>query len=119
MGTKILEFIRENWFVIAIAIAAIVYMIEDLVKRSEEEKVAIAKRIITVSIDAIVMEAETKYADYKKSGNLKRSYTIQTIYEKYPILLKVVDQETLIGWIDELIDSALSRIITELGNERK
>lgn len=110
MGAKVMEFINDNWFVIAIVIAIVAYVIEEWVKRSEVEKIVIAKHLIAVSIDAIVAEAELKFADYEKSGQLKRSYVIQTIYEKYPIFSKVVEQEELLDWIDKLIEQAVARL---------
>lgn len=110
MGAKTLEFINDNWFVLAIFIAVVIYVVEELVKRSEEERIAAAKHLIAVSIDAIVAEAELKFADYEKSGQLKRSYVIQTIYEKYPVFSKVVEQEELFDWIDKLIEQAVARL---------
>lgn len=110
MGTTIFEFIRENWFVIVIAIAIAIYTIEELLMLSKEEKIAAAKYIIAVSIDAIVAEAEQKFADYEKSGQLKRSYVIQMIYAKHPELSKAVEQEELIEWIDKLIEDSVARL---------
>lgn len=110
MVSKVLEFISDNWFLIVITIVVITYIIDELVKRSEEEEIATAKHLIAVNIDAIVAEAELKFADYEKSGQIKRSYVIQTIYEKYPIFSKIVEQEELLDWIDKLIEQAVARL---------
>lgn len=110
MGAEILEFIHENWFLIVIAVALIAYMIDELARYNNEEKVNLAKRLIAVSIDAIVSEAEWKFEDYEKAGYLKRSYVIQTIYEKYPELNKVAEQEELIDWITNLIEDSVAKL---------
>ena len=110
MYNKILQFIADNWFFIVIAIGVAIYTYEEIIKRSDEEKIVIAKHLIAVSIDALVAEAETKFADYEKSGQFKRSYVIQTIYEKYPVLNKVVEQELLLDWIGKLIEESVARL---------
>lgn len=110
MESKVLEFINNNWFLIVIAIAVMVYAIDELIKIRKKEKIEVAKHLIAAGIDAIVAEAELKYADYKKSGHLKRLYVIQTIYEKYPIFNKVANQEELFDWIDKLIEQAMVRL---------
>lgn len=38
---------------------------------------------------------------------MKRAQVIEKIFETYPILSKVTDQEELIKWIDEVIDESL------------
>lgn len=116
MGVKIFEFIRENWFVIVISVAVVIYTVEELLILSKEEKVAAAKYIIVVSIDAIVAEAELKFADYEKAGHLKRSYVIQTIYEKHPELNKVIEQEEILDWIDKLIEISVARLKTTISD---
>ena len=45
-----------------------------------------------------------------KAGSVKRSEVISMIYEKYPVLLKVIDQEALTAWIDEQIVNALKNM---------
>ena len=110
MDAKVLEFIGENWFFIVIAIAVVIYTADEILKRRSKEKVLIAKRLIAISIDAIVAEAEWKFEDYEKSGQFKRSYVIQTIYNKYPALNKVLEQEELLSWIDKLTEDSVARL---------
>ena len=55
----------------------------------------------------LVADAEEDYSDWASAGAIKRSQVIDLIYKEYPILEKVVDQDSLIQWIDEQIDSAL------------
>lgn len=114
MGVKIFEFIRENWFVIVISVAVVIYTVEELLILSKEEKIALAKHLIAIGIDAMVAEAEFKFADYEKSGQLKRSYVIQMIYEKYPELNKVIEQEEILDWIDKLIENSVARLKTTI-----
>ena len=38
---------------------------------------------------------------------MKRAQVIEKIFETYPILSKVTNQEELIKWIDEVIDESL------------
>ena len=120
MGAKALEFIGSNWFFIIIAINVVIYTYEEMSRRNNEEKVAIAKHLIAISIDALVSEAETKFANNEKSGQLKRSYVIQTVFEKYPVLNNIIEQEALIDWIDKLIEESVSRLrLTVSEFERK
>lgn len=120
MGVTVYEFICENWFVIVVAIAVVIYTVEKTLMLSQEERIAMAKYIIAVSIDAIVAEAEEKFADYEKSGQLKRSYVIQTIYTKHPEFGRTVEQEELIEWIDKLIEDSVARLrIGESESDRK
>lgn len=110
MGTKVISFINDNWFLIIVVIALIIYVAQNLIQHSKEEKIALVKHLIAVSIDAIVAEAEEKYADYKKSGLFKRAYVIQTIYEKYPVLNRIAEQEEFLDWLDKLIEQSVARL---------
>lgn len=108
---------KADWFLITISIAAVIYaiaitiyVIQKLVKSSNEEKLAMIKRLIAINIDAMVAEAEFEFLDYEKSGLLKWSYVMQTIYEKYPELYKVSEQEKIIKWLDELIEKSVLRL---------
>lgn len=57
-------------------------------------------------------------AGLQKAGSVKRAQVIEEIFEKYPILSKVTDQEALISWIDETIDDAL-KTMREVFTENK
>ena len=110
MCERIIQFITDNWFFIVIAIGVAIYVYEEVIQRSNKEKIIIAKHLVAVGIDALVAEAEIKFADYEKSGQFKRSYVIQIIFEKYPVLTKVVEQEQLLDWIDKLIEESVARL---------
>ena len=52
-------------------------------------------------------QAEKDYNAWVQAGAVKRSEVIDAIFQKYPILNRVTDQETLIAEIDKMIDAAL------------
>lgn len=78
--------------------------------KSKEEKIAIAKEIIQQTMLARVSKAEKDYAEWSKSGMAKRAQVISSIYADFPILEKLIDQESLIAWIDEKINEALKKM---------
>ena len=55
----------------------------------------------------LVTDAEEEYENWVKAGSIKRSEVIDAIFEKYPILNKVTDRDTLIKTLDKIIDDAL------------
>ena len=105
-----LEFIIENWTAIVV-IAAVIFLIVNRIvnffKKSKEERVAAAKAAIKQTILKWVTDAEVDYIEWTKAGSIKRSQVIQKIYTDYPILAQVVDQDSLITFIDSAIDEAL------------
>lgn len=107
---RFLEFINNNWTSIVILIGLIITIIKkvnDYIGKTDEEKIEFAKTCIKECILKMVTDAECDYEDWNKAGSIKRSQVITTIYKQYPILSKIVDQESLINWIDEQIDNAL------------
>lgn len=108
-----LQMINDNWttiLVIAGLVVAIVKKIKDYAKKSEAEKIAIAKEQITNTVLKLITSAELEFSDWSKAGSIKRSQVIDEIYTKYPILSKVADQDELITFIDEAIDNALKTL---------
>ena len=108
-----LEFVNNNWTTIVVIIslvAAITKKAADYLKKSDDEKIAIAKERINEIMLKLVTDAEKDYEEWNKSGMIKRSQVIKEIFEQYPILAKVVDQEALIKWIDESINNALKTL---------
>ena len=104
---KFLRFINDNWTLILAILGlgyAVYYKITSFIKLSKEEKI----KCIMDSLDQIILDlmssAEFYWANYGKSGELKRSQVIREIYDKYPILSEYCDQEELIKRIDELIE---------------
>ena len=58
----------------------------------------------------MISKAETDWAEWEKTGSIKRSQVIAQIFKDYPILSKVTDQDELIAWIDGLINEALKEM---------
>ncbi len=105
-----LLFINENWTSILVIFGLILMLwkkIENYNKLSTEEKIAIAKRQIQERMLKLISDAEENYEDWAKAGEIKRAEVIARIYDEYPILSSVVNQDELITWIDEQIDAAL------------
>lgn len=105
-----LQVINNNWTTIAVIIGLSIAAgkkIVDFAKKSTEEKIAIAKQHVKEAVLRMVTEAEIDFEEWNKAGSIKRSQVITEIFEEYPILSKVIDQDELIAWIDELIDNAL------------
>lgn len=107
---NLLQFCNDNWTIIIIIIGLGVSLykkITDYLKLTEDEKIATAKAQIQEVVLKMITDAEEDYSDWVSAGSIKRSQVIAQIFEEYPILSKVTDQETLVKWIDEQIDNAL------------
>lgn len=105
-----LMFVNNNWTAIIICIALIIAIVRKAKKffsKSNDEKIEIAKKQIAETMIKMVTEAELSYEEWTKAGSIKRSQVIEEIYQKYPVLSKVADQEELIKWIDTAINEAL------------
>lgn len=105
-----LSYIETNWGMI-VAIAAVIVSIYKKAKsffsKSHDEQLAIAKAQINETMLKWVTEAEKDYRLWISAGAIKRSQVIDQIFDKYPILSKVTNQEEIIAWLDETIDEAL------------
>lgn len=116
-----LKLINDNWTTICVIIGlaiGIYKRIKVLMAKSDEEKIAIARQQISEIILHMVGKAENDYAEWNKAGSIKRSQVIAQIYAKYPILGKVVDQESLINSLDEEIDIALKNLRNVLDEDK-
>ena len=108
-----LSIINENWTTIRVIIGLILGIwkkIESYMYKSDEEKIAIAKKQIEQAMLKMITSAETDFADWEKAGSIKRSQVIKQIYAEYPILAKAINQESLIAWIDEEINNSLKTL---------
>jgi uncharacterized protein YneF (UPF0154 family) len=108
-----LEFVDANWMnlvIIAGLLIGLYKKVSNYLKKSNEEKVAIAKHQIREIMLKMISDAECDYDEWNKSGAIKRSQVIKKIYEMYPILSKVVNQEELTEWIDAEIDDSLETL---------
>lgn len=108
-----LSLINENWTTIIVIIGlaiAVGKKIKNYCGKSDDEKIEIAKSQIRETILKMVTEAETDYEEWNKAGSIKRAQVIAQIYNEYPILSKVIDQQALTEWIDATIDESLKTL---------
>ena len=108
-----LHIIEANWTSILVCIGIIIGLIQRarvFFKKSKEEKIEIAKKQVRQTILEMVTKAEKDFADWNKAGEIKRSQVIKEIYDQYPILTKIIDQETVVAWIDEEINNSLKTL---------
>lgn len=107
---NVLEYINENWTAIIIILGLATAVVKKAVaffSKSDDEKIAIAKKQIKEVMLKLITDAETDYLAWVDAGAIKRSKVIEQIFAMYPILSKVTNQEELIVWIDEVIDESL------------
>lgn len=105
-----LEFVNENWTTIAVIIGLVIAIAKKGIaffSKSDEEKIAVAKKQIRETMLKLISDAEENYEEWKQAGSIKRAQVINKLFANYPILSKVTDQEDLIKWIDDTIDEAL------------
>lgn len=108
-----LQFVNDNWtavVVIAGLIVALYKKIQDFLSKSNEEKIEVAKTQISNSILKWISDAEVDYNEWVEAGSIKRSQVIAKIFNDYPILSKVTNQEEFIQWIDDTINEALKEL---------
>lgn len=108
-----LQLLNDNWVSIVVIISLIASIVKktvNLFKESDDEKIEIAKKQIQETMLRLVTDAECQYDEWVKAGNIKRSQVIEEIFDKYPILSKVTNQEELIAWIDDVIDDSLDTL---------
>lgn len=103
-----INFVLENWTFI-ITILACGYLTFIKIKKwnslSEEEKINTALTILREQMLSYVADAEQNFGS--GTGTLKRSQVIKRIYEDYPILNNVIEQDQLILVLDKYIDESL------------
>ena len=108
-----LHIIEANWTSILVCIGIIIGLVQRarvFFKKSKEERIEIAKKQVRQTILEMVTKAEKDFADWNKAGEIKRSQVIKEIYDQYPILTKIIDQEAVIAWIDEEINNSLKTL---------
>lgn len=108
-----LMFLNDNLISILVSIGIVIGLVRKVLaflNTSNEEKIELAKKQIQTTILKMISDAEVDWQEWSKAGSIKRSQVIKQIYEEYPILTKVVDQDALIKYIDEQIDGALDTL---------
>lgn len=110
---NLLQFVNDNWGMICtivLALLGIIKKVSALLSKSDEEKISVAKKQISETMLKLVTKAEKDYLQWVSAGSVKRAEVIDEIFEKYPILSKVTNQEELIEWLDDTIDEALKEM---------
>lgn len=105
-----LELVNENWTTIIVIIGLVIAVTKKAINyfsKSDEEKIAIAKKQIQETMLKLITDAEQDYEEWKQAGSIKRAQVIDELFANYPILSKVTNQEDLIKWIDDVIDESL------------
>ena len=105
-----LELENENWTTIIVIIGLVIAITKKGIvyfNKSDEEKIAIAKKQIQETMLKLITDAEENYDEWKQAGSIKRAQVIDELFANYPILSKVANQEDLIKWIDDVIDESL------------
>lgn len=108
-----LMFLNDNLISILVSIGIVIGLVRKVLaflNTSNEEKIELAKKQIQTAILKMISDAEVDWQEWSKAGSIKRSQVIKQIYDEYPILTKVVDQDALIKYIDEQIDGALDTL---------
>ena len=108
-----LQFINDNWTAIIIIISlviAIVQKAKSYFSKSNTEKIEVAKKQISQIVLKLITDAEVDYTEWAKAGSIKRAQVIQKIFTDYPILAKATDQEKIIAFIDDAINSSLKEL---------
>lgn len=108
-----LHIIEANWTTILVCIGIIIGLVQRarvFFKKSKEERIEIAKKQVRQTILEMVTKAEKDFADWNNTGEIKRSQVIKEIYDQYPIFTKIIDQETVVAWIDEEINNSLKTL---------
>lgn len=105
-----LMFVNNHWTEIIVIIGLLLAVgkkVAAYLNMSDDEKIAIAKKQLGETMLKLVTQAEKDYNAWVQAGAVKRSEVIDAIFQKYPILNRVTDQEALIAEIDKMIDAAL------------
>lgn len=107
---NVLMFLNEHWTQITIILGLGTLLWKKgkaFLAKSDEEKIQIALKQAKEIILNKVTAAEIDYAEWKKSGAVKRAQVLDEIFKQYPILSKVTSQEEIIKKLDSYIDEAL------------
>lgn len=108
-----LLFVNNHWTEIVVIIGLVIAVgrkIYAYALKSDDEKIKIAKEQLSQIMLKLVTNAEVDYSKWIEAGAVKRSEVISTIFQMFPILGKVTNQESLIAEIDEMIDDALKQM---------
>lgn len=109
-----LQLIEQNWTLIVAILGILIgiykkiaNLVENYKGKSISEQCEIAKKQIAEAMLKWISDAEVDYAEWTKAGSIKRSQVIKRVYEEYPILSKIYNQDEIIAFIDSCIDNSL------------
>lgn len=136
--TNLLQWLYDNWATVSVIIILILGLYGKIKKiyitwqtLSEEERqkqlqiaeekaIASARVALSQYILSFVARSEYEWADIGSGlGAIKRADVIREIFDKYPILENVADQQELINYIDNLINEALKTVRETVRKEVK
>lgn len=106
---NITEFVTMNFttVLVVIAICLLTYRkCKEFFSMDKEAQKKAALAIIKEEILKLMSDSELYWSTYESSGQIKRAEVIANIYNKFPVLATIEDQETLIKEIDAMIDAA-------------
>jgi hypothetical protein len=91
-----LRFLNDNWTSIVVCVGLLVGLyrkIKTFILKTDTEKIEIAKTQVSQTILKLITNAELDFEDWNSAGAIKRSQVISEIYNRYPILSKVLEQD--------------------------
>lgn len=106
-----LTFIKENWTTIITIIGLLLWVgmkIKDYIKLSKEEKINMALNNAKKICLSLVTKAEDMFGS--NTGKIKKSYVVDELLNKYPILQEVTTKEELEKELDRIIEDSLSQM---------
>lgn len=110
---NLLLLLNDNWTTILVCVGLIIGVVQRGISyftKTDKERIEIAKSQVREIILNMIMNAEMDYQSWDKAGEIKRSQVIGQIFEQYPILSKVTNQDDIINWLDNEIDNALKTL---------
>lgn len=105
--------LSENWTTILICFGLIAGMIQKAINyfsKPKEAQIEAIKVQIEQILLSLITEAEYDYNQTEKAGEIKRAQVIDQIYDRFPILEKVINQQELVDWLDAEIDKSLETL---------
>lgn len=106
-----LTFIKENWTTIVTIAGLLLWIglkIKDYIKLSKEQKIEMALSNAKKICLSLVTKAEDLFGS--NTGKIKKSYVIDELLNKYPILQEVTTKEDLEKELDRIIEDSLSQM---------
>ena len=119
---NVLMFINDNWTKLTIILGLGTLLWKKgkaFLAKSDDEKIRIAlKQAREILLDKVT-KAEIDYAEWKKSGALKRAQVLDEIFKQYPVLAKATSPEEIIKTLDSYIDEALETLREIIANQEQ